>query len=348
MARWREATLVTTATVKDAVLSLSKTGKQIVLVIDESDGLLGVVTDGDIRKALLNGQSLETRVSSIMNSRPRTAQHDDSASTMIQLMRSSGLQQLPITRDSRVVGLVTLAELTAPAQRVNTVVLMAGGRGQRLRPLTDQTPKPLLTVRGRPILETIIAQFVSQGFSDIVISLNYLGETIKQHFGDGRRFGASIRYLNEDEPLGTAGALSLLGPSPNEPFVVMNGDILTQLNFTALLDFHLEHKVDVSIVVREDEFRIPYGVVSLDGPRILSLAEKPVHRFFANAGIYVLNPSVLKLLRHGERLDMTELVQTLLSTDRRVAAFPLHEYWIDIGHSDQLQRAEQEWADPEE
>jgi len=348
MASWRETILAPNASVRASIQNLSETGRQIVLVLDERQQLLGVVTDGDIRKALLGGKSLDASVTSIMNSRPRTANHDDSPTTMAQAMRTSGVLQLPVLQNSTVVGLVTLAELTVPTNRSNTVVLMAGGRGQRLRPLTDETPKPMLRVGGRPILETIVSQFIAQGFNDIVISVNYLGDSIKQHFGDGSRIGASIRYLHEDEPLGTAGALSMLSPKPKEPFIVMNGDILTQLSFPALLNFHEQYGCDASIVIREDEFKLPYGVVSVEGVVVTALAEKPAQRFFANAGIYVLNPSTLRHIRQRERQDMTDLIQLLITTSCKVSAFPLHEYWIDVGRAEQLERAQYEWNEPPE
>lgn len=343
MATWREATIAPNATTRDAVRSLSQTGKQIVLVVDGGDHLVGVVTDGDIRKALLAGSSLDTPIYSVMNPRPHTVRADAPDATKVNIMRNAGLSQLPLTENGRVIGLVTLAELAAPRVRDNQVIIMAGGRGTRLRPLTDTMPKPMLPVGGKPILETIVSQFVSQGFPEIVLSLNYLGDTIENHFRDGSRLGARLRYITENTPLGTAGALGLLNPRPVSPFFVMNGDILTHLNFGAVLDFHLTHKADVTMVIREDELQIPYGIVNLEDERIVGVTEKPAHRFLANAGIYVVSPSVLSHTSADRYLDMPELIRMLIANGRRVIGFPLHEYWIDIGRSDQLKRAYEEW-----
>jgi dTDP-glucose pyrophosphorylase len=342
---WREAVLRLRASTRDAIQNLSRTGLQIVLVLDDDDRLLGVLTDGDIRKALLAGQSLDSMIDVVMNREPRVAVVDETPAAMIKAMRDGGLMQLPVIDAGRVVGLVTLAELSTPRARENLVVIMAGGRGARLRPLTDVTPKPMLSVGGRPILETIVAQLVSQGFRDIAISINYLGESIRSHFGDGRNLGARINYIAEDTPLGTAGALSILQPRPENPIVVMNGDILTQLNFNMLLEFHDAHEADLTMVVREDEFRLPYGIVTMDKENIIAMVEKPVHRFHANAGIYVVNPEVLDDLRAGVRLDMTQLAEQLISRGATTVGFPLHEYWIDVGRSEQLRQAREEWGE---
>ena len=345
MTNWRETVLELRASTRDAIQSLSRTGKQIVLVLDDRDRLLGVITDGDIRKALLAGHSLDSSIEVVMNPEPRTALADDTPAAMIKAMRDGGLMQLPITQAGRVVGLVTLAELSTPQARENLVVIMAGGKGTRLKPLTDLTPKPMLSVGGRPILETIVSQLVSQGFLDIAISINYLGESIKSYFGDGRHLGARIQYITEDAPLGTAGSLSLLQPRPKHPIIVMNGDILTQLNFNLLLEFHVSRAADLTMVVREDEFRLPYGIVTMDHENIVAVREKPVHKFHANAGIYVVDPEVLSHLRAGVHLDMTQLAEQLISDRTTLVGFPLHEYWIDVGRSEQLRQAREEWGE---
>ena len=345
MTNWRESVLRVGASTRDAIQSLSRTGKQIVLVLDAEDRLLGVITDGDIRKALLAGHSLDSLIDVVMNREPRTALVGDTPAALIKTMRDDGLMQLPITDAGRVVGLVTLAELSTPQARENLVVIMAGGRGTRLRPLTDRTPKPMLSVGGRPILETIVSQLVAQGFLDIAISINYLGDSIKSHFKDGQHLGARIRYIAEDSPLGTAGALSLLQPRPKRPIIVMNGDILTQLNFNSLLEFHVSHVADLTMVVREDELRLPYGIVTMDHENIVAVREKPVHKFHANAGIYVVSPEVLDHLQAGVQLDMTQLAERLITNRATTVGFPLHEYWIDVGRSEQLRQAREEWED---
>ncbi|NBS37346.1 MAG: CBS domain-containing protein [Actinobacteria bacterium] len=342
---WRRTIISTTATIKDVVKNLSETGAQISLVVEpDSLNLVGVVTDGDVRKGLLAGHSLDSSVSTIINAKPRVGRHDESPEIHRQIMRAAGIRHLPLVRGHQVVGLARLDELGAAPLRENTVVIMAGGRGERLRPLTDLTPKPMIAVGGRPILETIISQFLEQGFRTIYLAINYLGDSIREHFGDGTSIGASIEYLAEDRPLGTAGALSLMQMKPESPLIVMNGDLLTRLNFAALVDFHQSHAADLTVVVRDDEFQVPYGVVATEGENIVAIEEKPVKRVRVNAGIYVLSPSALELVPRDEYLDMPQLVDLVIGRRRRVVAFPLHEYWIDIGRSEQLSRAEQDWT----
>ena len=345
MGQWQETIVSTTATIKDVVKNLSETGAQISLVVEpDSLNLVGVVTDGDIRKGLLAGHALDSSVSTIINAKPRVGRHDESPEIHRQVMRAAGIRHLPLVRDHQLVGLAQLYELGVASPRENTVVIMVGGRGERLRPLTDLTPKPMIAIGGRPILETIISQFLEQGFRSIYLAINYLGDSIREHFGDGTLIGASIHYLAEDKPLGTAGALSLMTMKPKSPIIVMNGDLLTRLSFTALIDFHQSHAADLTVVVRDDEFQVPYGVVATEGENIVAIEEKPVKRVRVNAGIYVLSPSTLDLVPQDEYLDMPQLVELVIGRRLRVVAFPLHEYWIDIGRSEQLSQAEQDWA----
>ena len=342
---WRNTIISSTATVKDAVRNLSESGVQIALVVESaSQTLVGVITDGDVRKGLLAGHSLDSPVSSIFNPRPRTGRHDDPPEIHRQLMRVAGIRHLPLVRNNELVGLARLDEMGAAPVRDNSVIIMAGGRGERLRPLTDLTPKPMIAVGGRPILETIISQFLDQGFRTIYLAVNYLGDSIRKHFGDGTSLGAHIYYLAEDKPLGTAGALSLLGTQPQSPIIVMNGDLLTRLNFAALVDFHLSHSAELTVVVRDDEFQVPYGVVATAGEEVIAIEEKPVKKVRVNAGIYVLNPSIVALIEQNQHLDMPQLVEMVIGRQQRVVAFPLHEYWIDIGRSEQLSRAEHDWT----
>lgn len=342
---WQRTIISSAATIQDVVKNLSETGVQISLIVaPDSSNLVGVVTDGDVRKGLLAGYSLDSSVSAILNAEPRTGRHDDSPEIHRQLMRTAGIRHLPLVRDRQLVGLARLDELGTTPLRENSVVIMAGGRGERLRPLTDRTPKPMIAVGGRPILETIISQFLDQGFRTIYLAINYLGNSIREHFGDGTSIGADIHYLAEDKPLGTAGALSLMSVTPAVPMIVMNGDLLTRLNFAALIEFHQSHSADLTVVVRDDEFQVPYGVVATEGEDVLAIEEKPIKRVRVNAGIYVLSPSVLELVPRDLYLDMPQLVELVIGRRQRVVAFPLHEYWIDIGRSEQLSRAEQDWT----
>jgi NDP-sugar pyrophosphorylase family protein len=223
---------------------------------------------------------------------------------------------------------------------------MAGGLGTRLQPLTDECPKPLLMVNGKPILETILESFVEQGFKRIFLSINFKAEMIRNYFGAGERWGIQIEYLHENTCLGTAGALSLLPEKPTAPVIVMNGDLLTRTNFDNLLQFHITQGATATMVVREYDFQVPYGVVRLDGTRIDAIEEKPVHKFFVNAGIYALSPEALDYLPAGVFFDMPALFEHLITADKVTAAYPLREYWLDIGQLEEFERAQREWVNP--
>jgi NDP-sugar pyrophosphorylase family protein len=232
-----------------------------------------------------------------------------------------------------------------PERRRNTVVVMAGGLGTRLDPLTKDLPKPLLKVGSKPILETILSNFRGYGFAEFFLSVNYKAEMVKSYFGDGTRWGIRIRYLEESVPLGTAGSLSLLPERPTLPLVVMNGDLVTQVNFQHMLDFHREHAAVATMGVREYDMQVPFGVVRLEESRIVAIEEKPVHRFFVNAGIYVLEPDALDYVPRGEYFDMTTLFERLAKEGMPTSAFPIREYWLDVGRPDDLERAQIEYGD---
>ena len=264
---------------------------------------------------------------------------------MLALMRRKGIHHLPLVDEiGLVVGLATSDELTGAAERPNWVVLMAGGLGTRLQPLTDECPKPLLAVGGKPILETILESFAEQGFKRIFLSVNYKAEMIRNHFGAGGRWGVQVEYLHEGPRLGTAGALSLLPERPTVPIVVMNGDLLTRPNFDNFLQFHIAQGATATMAVREYDFQVPYGVVQLDGTRIEAIEEKPVQKFFVNAGIYALSPEALDHLPAETFFDMPTLFEHLIVTGKTTAAYPLREYWLDIGRLDEFERAQREWG----
>lgn len=319
---------------------LDRSGLQIVLVVDRADRLLGTITDGDIRRGLLRDLSQSAAVDEVMNRTPLTAPAGLSRQELIETLRRHEVHHLPIVNpEGYVVGLEADTELYEGVERANWVVLMAGGLGQRLRPLTDDVPKPLLAVGDRPLLEIIIDRFVRQGFRHFFVSVNYRAEMVKEHFGDGSRFGCDIRYLEENQPMGTAGAIGLLPEIPADPFIVMNGDLLTTLDFDRLLNFHINHTADLTLAVRRYSYQIPYGVAEIQDNQVTSIVEKPTHDYYISGGIYVLSPSLLKRLQPARLIDMPDLMREVIGGGSHIAAFPVTEYWIDIGRIEDLDRA---------
>jgi len=346
MADWKDAVVSPETPLGDAIAKVDTSGLQVALVLAQDDTLLGILTDGNIRRAILAGKSLQAPVSDVMMAHPTTIASSAPRNEMLALMRSRSLHHLPlINPGGTIVGLVTLDELIGAAERPNWVVLMAGGLGTRLRPLTDEYPKPLLEVGGKPILETILSGFAEQGFKRIFLSVNFKAEMIREHFGSGDRWGVQVEYLHEGTRLGTAGALSLLPETPTAPILVMNGDLLTRVNYDNLMQFHIGQGAVATMAVREYDFQVPYGVVHLDGTHIESIEEKPIQKHFINAGIYVLSPEVLDYLPNANStFDMTTLFEQLLAVKRPVAAYPLHEYWQDIGGLKELEQAQMDWS----
>lgn len=345
MTDWKNIVVSPNTPLKDAIARIDASGIQAALVLDADGVLNGVLTDGDIRRAILRGEDLQTSTADVMNPDATSVLAQKPRDEMLALMRRKGIHHLPLVDEvGRVVGLVTLDELVGAVERPNWVVLMAGGLGSRLQPLTDECPKPLLTVGGKPILETILESFAEQGFNRIFLSVNYKAEMIRNHFGAGSRWGVQVEYLHEGPRLGSAGALSLLPERPTVPIVVMNGDLVTRPNFDNFLQFHIAQDATATMAVREYDFQVPYGVVRLDGTRIESIEEKPIQKFFVNAGIYVLSPEALDQLQRDTFLDMPTLFERLLADGKTVAAYPLREYWLDIGRLDDFERAQREWV----
>lgn len=344
MKDWKNVLMSPDTTLKDAIRTIDQGALKIALVVDGDQRLVGTVSDGDIRRGILKGCALEERVQEVMNSTPTVVGQNEGREKILVLMRQKQIYQIPVVDGvGRLVGLEIIDTLLTPPRRDNLVVLMAGGLGSRLKQLTTDIPKPLLKVGDKPILETILLNFIEHGFRRFYVSVNYRAEMIETYFGDGSRWGVEIDYLREDRKLGTAGALGLLPERPTEPVLVMNGDLLTKVNFQQLLDFHLEHKAIATMCVREYDFQVPYGVVKLDQHRITSIEEKPVQRFFVNAGIYVLQPEVLNLIPDGLPLDMPPLFDKLLELEKETAVFPVREYWIDIGRVSDFERANGEF-----
>ncbi len=343
--RWRDAVVPADTPLLEAIAALDATGLQILLVVDDDGLLIGTVTDGDVRRGILAQRPLDGPVAAVMHRAPTTRPARVGHNEARRAMRDARVRQLPLLDDDgRPAGLELLDDGTTP-ERPNAVVIMAGGLGKRLRPLTEELPKPLLRVGGRALLETIIEAFADHGFRRFFLSVNYRAAQVEEHFGDGSRLGVAIDYLREDEFLGTAGALSLLPEAPADPVVVMNGDILTRVDFGQLVEFHARTGADMTMCVREYDVEVPYGVVEVDGEQVTSLVEKPITRHFINAGIYVLAPGLLATIAPGQRLDMTDLADRILERGGTLSAFPIREYWLDIGHLEDFERAQADFAE---
>jgi dTDP-glucose pyrophosphorylase len=342
---WKKTLISPDTTVRAAIEILDESALQICVIVGEDKRMLGAVTDGDIRRAILRNVALDSPIEEIMNRDPivGTAQEDNE--TLLNRMKVDFVNQIPLLdANGCIVGLAHIDNLLRPGgTRDNWVVLMAGGLGQRLRPITDAVPKPLLHVGGRPVLQNILERFVEQGFRNFYISVNYKSEMIVNHFGDGGRWGVKIRYLMEDEALGTAGSLSLIEEPLDEDLLVMNGDLMTKVSFVNLLDYHVENKAAATMGVREYDVQVPFGVVHLDDHRVLGIDEKPTHRFFVNAGIYVISPKVLTQIPKDRHLDMPQLIQQLIDRSSVTAAFPLREYWLDIGRIEDWEKANRDF-----
>jgi dTDP-glucose pyrophosphorylase len=313
---------------------------RVAIVTDEEQKLLGIVTDGDVRRGFLRGVDMSAAVKEIMSSDVTVASIHDTLDSLLNSMRQHELNHIPIVDDQgRVVGLETLAGLIKPVVQENLVVLMAGGLGTRLRPLTQDCPKPLLRVGTKPILETIIQNFADYGYKKFCLAVNYKAHMIKDYFSNGAALGVEISYLEENKRLGTAGALSLLGGEVNRPVIVMNGDVMAKVNLKGLLAFHQQQQVKATMCVWEHELQLPYGVVKIHGNRIKNIEEKPLQSYLVNAGIYVLSPEVIGSIPKDTYYDMTSLFHDLIAKGEMTAAFPLREYWIDMGHIDDYKRA---------
>ena len=344
MHNWKKTILKMTDSMGLAVKILNQESLRIVMVVDDDERLIGSITDGDIRRGLIRQLPMNTRLAEIMHKNPIVSLAGDDKSNILAKMKELDLLQIPIIdSNGKVVGLETLQNLIEKKKFDNPVFLMAGGFGKRLAPLTNNTPKPLLKVGNKPILENVINQFIDAGFYNFYISTHYRAEMVQEYFGDGSNWDVSIKYIYEKEPLGTAGGLGLLPDNlPKLPILMMNGDLLTKIDFKELLRFHFQEGVDVTMCVREYDFQVPYGVVKTDGKYITSIEEKPVHHFFVNAGIYVLDPSMLDMVDGKSYLDMPQLLEQKMRESGKISMFPVHEYWLDIGQIKQFDQAQRD------
>jgi dTDP-glucose pyrophosphorylase len=337
---WARTILPLNSSIEQAVHILNEAALRIVLVTDAAGVLVGTISDGDIRRGLLKGLNLTSSIESIIHHDALVVPRELSRDVVLQLMTANKIQQIPIVDEKmNVVGLHLWDEIGAPSTRSNIMVIMAGGRGTRLHPQTKNCPKPLLPVAGKPILEHIIDRAKTQGFSHFVLAIYHLGQMIEEYFGDGERFGVKIEYLREEAPLGTAGALSLLNPIPDSAFVVTNGDVITDIRYGELIDFHQQHHAAATMAVRGYEWQNPFGVVETRGIEITGYEEKPISRTHINAGVYVIEPSALMLLTKSEPCDMPSLFELLERKAERIVAYPIHEPWLDVGRPADLTKA---------
>lgn len=338
--RWRRALISYEATLADAIENLNTVAIKLALCVDAEGRLIGSVTDGDLRRGLLRGLTIQDPVREIANPNPLVVPEGADPDTVRAIMQLNKVLQVPVVDAAgRVVGLHLWDALDEVPSHDHTMVIMAGGKGMRLRPYTENCPKPMLPVVGKPMLQHIIERARSQGFGRFVLSLNYLGQMIRDHFGDGSTYGVSIAYIEEDEPLGTAGALSLIQPRPESAFVVTNGDVLTDIDYRELIEFRKRHNAHGVMAVRMYEWTNPYGVVQMEGVNITGFAEKPVLRSYINAGVYAFVPAVLDYLVRDRQCDMPTLFDRLREAKHRTVAYPMHEPWLDVGRPDDLERA---------
>jgi dTDP-glucose pyrophosphorylase/CBS domain-containing protein len=334
-----------------AMARLDAAGLGIILVADGRRHLLGTITDGDVRRTLLAGEDLNVTVGTfVLNKknpkypRPICAPATADRETLLRLMQEHCIHHLPLVdAKGKLAGLVVTDDLLPDRPIDIEAIIMAGGMGMRLRPLTEDLPKPMLPVGGRPLLEHTVSRLREAGIRRVNVSTHYKPEKVVDHFKDGAEFGVEVSYVNEDRPMGTAGALCLLDHTPTSPLLVMNGDILTNVDFRAMLAFHNDHEAMLTVGVRKYDFNVPYGVIECEGVVVKNLVEKPTYSSFVNAGIYLVAPETMayvpKQLAEGCKFNMTDLIERLIEQGKRVVSFPIHEYWLDIGQHDDYARA---------
>ena len=331
------------ASIKQALKVIDKGAIKVAVVLSDDGLLLGMLSDGDIRRALLKGMSLDDSIAGIINKHPVVANINDTKERILELANEKKLHQIPIISNGKLIGIQDIREFLAPKNKPNKVILMVGGLGTRLRPLTNDVPKPMLDVGNKPILHTIVENFAKYGYTDIIMCVNYKSEIIKEYFGNGDKFGVKIEYVLESKRMGTAGALSLLQKRPKDDFFVMNGDLLTNVNFEYLHEYHKDSNACASICVRKYDMQVPYGVVNVRANKVTSIEEKPTQSFFVSAGIYMFSPIVLDFIPKGVFYDMPTLLGELLKQGFAVYPFFIREYWLDIGKMDEYRRANDEY-----
>ena len=329
-----------------AIEKITENRLQFVLVVNEEMQLLGIVTDGDIRRSILKGLGTDRKVTELMNPNPISVKKDQPSENIIQLMKEKKIRHCPVVDSkNRLVGIHYIDDFLGINKYDNWVIIMAGGLGKRLQPLTNKIPKPMLEVNGKPMLENIINNLCEQGFQNIFLSVNYLADMIQEYFKNGSEFGVNIQYIKESKRMGTAGSLSLLNKPPQKPVLVMNCDLATNINYRSLLDFHKVHDCFATMCVKEYDLAVPYGVVKTKGTQIIRLDEKPVEKIFVNAGIYVLQPEAIKMIKRDTFYDMPELFKQIIKISANAQVFPILEKWTDIGSTDDLEQVNNNISD---
>jgi dTDP-glucose pyrophosphorylase len=345
MKDWKKICLFEKDMIIDAMKVINETGARFALVLDNDGHLAGTLTDGDIRRAFLKGAKAEDLVTIAMNSNPIVASVNATNVELSSLMKSHEITHVPVVDDNKkLVRVLSLKDVqnTEPLKD-NAIILMAGGLGSRLGELTANCPKPMLKLGDKPILEIIIENFREQGFYNFFLSVNYKSEMIESYFGDGSKFGIKINYIREKERMGTAGSLSLYEPINDLPIIIMNGDVLTKVNFSSLVEFHNVNKLDACMCTFRHDYQIPFGVVHFDGDLVLKIEEKPIHSSLVNAGIYSINPKLFSLIPRNTFFDMPVLLEKIIKEKYRVGTFQVQDYWLDIGRRDDFHRAENDY-----
>tara|TARA_B100000795_G_scaffold227769_1_gene184228 strand:- start:1137 stop:2183 length:1047 start_codon:yes stop_codon:yes gene_type:complete len=330
---WRDAILNDAATIEDVIKNLEFTGLQVCLIASMENYLIGIIVDADIRKGLLKGITLSSKASEIMVTKPIVLNEDSDKDVAIDIMQKNGINHVPVLdKNGRVVNLFSRVFEEEVEKKDNLFVIMAGGFGTRLAPYTNTCPKPMLPVNGKPMMRHIIDNAISEGFQNFVISVFYLSEVVKDYFGDGSSLNINITYIQEESPLGTAGALSIINPKPKLPFIVTNGDVMTNIKYSDVLNYHKEKNAEATMVIRRHEIQNPFGVVVLEGVDIKNFEEKPIYQSNVNAGIYALNFTSLDLLKDDEFCNMPTLFNRISSLNKSIIAFPMYENWMDVGN----------------
>lgn len=340
MKRWEQTLIGPESTLREALERIDRCGCQMALVVDGSRKLLGILTDGDVRRALLKGISLADKVIEAMRANPNCALDGDDRATVLTMMRKLGVHHIPVIDcDGILVGLEMVEDFLLPRPREEWVIVMAGGLGTRLKDLTRDTPKPMLKVGSRPLLETILHNYADQGFKRFYFAVNYRADQIESHFGDGTALGLEIRYLREAKRMGTAGALALLPEKPNSPVIVTNADLLTKQDFVQMMDLHIASGADATVGVRDYEMQIPFGVISETDGKVQTIQEKPIHSFNVSAGINILSASAIDLVPKDEFFDMPSLFEAMLLQEMHVRVHKVDGYWLDIGRLHDYEKA---------
>lgn len=338
---WTNVLISLDHSIREALEAINNERLKIALVTDPNRCLIGIVTDGDIRRALLDGFTLEDKVENAYNPKYISAPSNSTRDRLLELMTANDVTTIPLLKNGIVVGLETLSHALERPKLENPIFILAGGFGRRLHPLTDSCPKPMLHIGDRPILETVLQSFIKAGFVNFYFATHFMPEKIEEHFGNGEKWNVNITYIYEESPLGTGGALGLISKTVSElPLIVMNGDLLTKVDFERLLSFHNENDAEATMCVREYDYQIPFGVVNGENGEIIDMVEKPTYQYFVNAGIYVINPEIVKSVQKNQKIDMPSLLEQHISNDKRVLMFPIHEYWLDIGRMDDFHKAQ--------